>query len=250
MTGSRLFSSLLLLVALAPASLAGAPDAIVTLVKNGVASPNPIPAVFQGLAALPDTDLDGATVADALEQGGVPPGSVLATLLGGITELKKTGNTIEIKRPSAVTLPVVVGGKTQGYMGLDKDVTAKIKAKGSNVTVDDMDGASVGSSADSLYDMSSLVYADGPSPTLTIEASLLFLSKSVVIPLKAPAAAPAAASADPGLPLPSPSSPGAAAPPLPAAAAPLAPADLAGASADEPGTPPSATPGLIGGIAR
>jgi hypothetical protein len=225
----------LLIIASVSPSLAGSDDAIVQLIKQGVASPDPIPAVFQGIASLPDTDLDGASVEAALKAGGVPEGSVLMSLLGGLTELKKTGSTIEIKRASPVVVPIVTQGATQGFVSLGKDVTFNVTKSGSTVSLDQAKGASVGTAADALHNLSGLVFNDGPSPTLTINATWLMFSKSVTIPLPA-----ASAPEDAGLPPPSP----------PAGLHPTA--TRPAATTTQPSTgevaPPSQTHGLAGAL--
>src|SRR4051812_30164805 len=97
-----LLSTALLLAITTPA-FAGPSEDIAKLVKDATESPEPLTAVLQGFAALPNFQLDGKSVDAAIRAGGAPKGGLVDQLLGSLISVKKNGDRVEIHRTSSVT---------------------------------------------------------------------------------------------------------------------------------------------------
>jgi hypothetical protein len=221
----------LLLALLATPALAATPDpAIVDLVRKANSSPEPVSAVFSGLAALPDLSVDGASFDAAIEAGGAPRDGLVAKLLGGLQSVTKNGNRLEMRRAAPITVQLPASGGSGAYVSFDKTVSFKTSRKGSTVDVSEPQGVQVGESPGSLYALRALSVtpnASGSSLSLTAGAFIFSKTKTIQIPARE----------DAGLPLPL-KAPAPTPAPTPTPAAPAA-------VAETPPPPPVATPGMV-----
>jgi hypothetical protein len=241
MRRTKILSALLVLTLTTPL-FASSEDDVIAIVKAAVNSPEPTTAVFEGFASLPDFDLEGPSIAAALAAGGAPEGGVIAQILGGLTSIKKSGNTVAMQRSAAVTIPIVVAGETKGYVGLAKDVSFDISKQGDAIKVSNTNGTSVGTASDSLHDMKSLTFTkQGNAPVITLTAGWAFITQTKTFVLPAPA--PEAAVATTGLPLPPTPKPA----PSPAAPRPAAATTSEATAAPAPAqeSPPPETQGIV-----
>jgi len=167
---------------------------LVKVVKQALASAEPTTAMLRGLAQLPDFEMNGATVTKALREAGAPPTGQVAQVLASVTRLSKAGGNVTIDRGVEDTVPIVVAGKTKGFVHLSKQIFFSLDANGSTVTLDAFRGVQVGEKADDLHDLWTIAWKPGEKEsTLTLTAGWLVFSRtqSFKIP-NGPAPAPAA----------------------------------------------------------
>jgi hypothetical protein len=215
--------------ALLCAAPAFAGEDFTTAVKEALESAEPATAVLRGLAKLPDFDMNGSQVAEALVAAGAKKDSPVTQVFAGVQRLTKKKNQIEIKRTGSAMSPIVIGGVTKGWVQLDDDVKFTIATKGNQVVLDDFDGVSIGKTKDDLHSLWNILWTPGePDSTLSITAGWTVFSQTVKFKVPSNARGEEA-----GLP-----------PPKTAATTGDGGHSEGSKTTDEPAAPPAATPGM------
>lgn len=152
-THRRLFPALLTLALAAPL-LAQGEEHIVALVRAVRAAPGNtlIAALLGGLADMPAVDMQGGQLRAALREAGLPSNPVSDQFLGPIARLKKDAGKqrFSFTYPAPAKVEVVMGGKSKGWVTLERDVAFRCRRVDAQLVLDDIKGIKLSQTRDSF----------------------------------------------------------------------------------------------------
>lgn len=172
---------LALLLCAAPARADAVAD-LTALVKTASTNSNPVMAFMRGLARMGNFELKTADVRRALAAANLPPGGILQQVLGPTTNLKKSGDRIEIERSQAtrVTMPNGAG------VELGRRIKARFRVHNEHdASIDDISGIKVAEAANgTYYDLWDVKFTrENGKPVAKITAGALIFSKTLTVDL-------------------------------------------------------------------
>jgi hypothetical protein len=175
-----------LLLLVAPPAHADPVARLTKVFTETVESPTRTVTFFRGLAGLENLDVRGDALAGALADSKIDNAEgMLGAFVSGMRRLVKRGEYVTIYRDSAVTLKT-----PNGAVLIPKRARIRVRSAGAGkVTLDKMDGARAGNSAEKLYPLRWLELSvdTGGITTARLNAGYGFgFNRTVTLVLKRP----------------------------------------------------------------